>query len=292
MIPASFEYFRPSSVEEAIQLLGQHEDAKVLAGGHSLIPLMKLRLAEPSVIIDIGAISGLSGIRERDGQVGIGALTTYYAIESSDALRSRAPVVSEAAGLVGDVQVRNRGTIGGSLVHADPGADLPAVILAMGATMKLRGAGGERSVPANEFFVEMMTSAVQPDELLTEVQVPSLPARTGSVYLKHPNPASGYSVVGVAAILTLAGDGSCQDVRIGVSGAGPMPVRASAAEAALRGQQPTPANIARAAERAADGIETLDDIHASSAYRTHLVTVYARRALEAAARRSGAGNGQ
>ena len=287
MIPASFDYYRPQTIDEAIQLLGQHgEDAKILAGGHSLIPMMKLRLAEPAVLIDIGRVSGLSHIRESNGQIAIGALSTYHSLESSDTLRSRAPVISEAAALVGDVQVRNRGTIGGSLTHADPGADLPAVILALDATMKLRGANGERSVPASEFFVEMMTTAVRPDELLTEVQAPSLPPRSGSVYLKHPNPASGYSVVGVAAIVTLGADGVCQNVRIGISGAGPMPVRASAAEAVLRSQQPTDENIARAAGRAAEGIETLDDIHASSEYRAHLVEVYTRRALAEAVRRA------
>ena len=287
MIPASFDYYRPSTLDEAIQLLGKHgDDAKILAGGHSLIPMMKLRLAEPAVLIDIGRLPGLSGIHEQNGQIAIGALSTYRLLETSDTLRSRAQAVSEAASLVGDVQVRNRGTIGGSLTHADPGADLPAVILALGATIKLRGANGERSVPANEFFVEMMTTAVQPDELLTEVDIPSLPGRSGSVYLKHPNPASGYSVVGVAAIVTLAADGTCQDVRIGISGAGAMPVRASAAEAALRGQQPSADNIARAASRAAEGIETLGDIHASSEYRAHLVEVYTRRALEEAVRRA------
>lgn len=287
MIPASFDYYRPSSIDEAIQLLGQHgEDAKVLAGGHSLIPLMKLRLSEPSVLIDIGRLSGLVGIQESDGQIVIGALSTHHSLESSGTLRAKAPVVSDAAALIGDVQVRNRGTIGGSLVHADPGADLPAVILAVDATMKLQGANGKRSVPANEFFVEMLTSAVQPDELLTEIQIPALPSHTGSVYLKHPNPASGYSVVGVAAIVTLGAGSICEDVRIGISGAGPVAVRASAAENALRGQQPSAENIARAASLAPQGIETLEDIHASSEYRTHLVEVYTRRALEEAIRRA------
>lgn len=286
MIPAAFEYYKPATVEEAVTLLSSHDDAKVLAGGHSLIPLMKLRLAEPAALVDIGGLRGLAGIRQADGQIAIGALTTHHTLETADVLRARAQVVAEAAAQIGDQQVRNRGTIGGSLVHADPGADLPAVMLALDATMVLRGPGGERNVPANEFFVEMLTTATQPNEILTEVRIPSLPARSGSAYVKFPNPASGYSIVGAAAIVQLDGSGNCQDVRVGISGAGPMPLRATGVESALRGQAPTPEALQRAAASATDGIDPLEDIHASADYRLHLATVMTRRALEAAVSRA------
>lgn len=287
MIPESFDYYRASSVDEALQLLTRHgDDAKLLAGGHSLIPMMKLRLAAPAVLIDIGGLRDLARVREDGGEIRIGALSTHHSLETSGTLKSKAPAIAEAASEIGDVQVRNRGTIGGSLVHADPGADLPAVIIAHNATLVLRGQQGERTVPANEFFVELLTTAIEPNEILTEVRVPSLPAGTGSAYLKFPNPASGYSVVGVAAIVTLGRDGTCQDARIGIGGAGATPVRAAAAENALKGKQPTPGTIREAADAAADGIETLDDIHASAAYRTHLIKVYTRRALEEAVRRA------
>ena len=287
MIPASFECYRPNTIDEAIDLLRRHgEEAKVLAGGHSLIPMMKLRLAEPGVLVDIGRLPRLAGVRESDGWINIGALTTHHALESSETLRARAPVVAEAAAQIGDVQVRNRGTIGGSLVHADPGADLPAVMLALDAVLALRGPNVERLVAAGDFFVDMLTTATQPDEILTEVRIPALPAGTGSAYLKYPNPASGYSIAGVAAVVSLGQDGTCQAVRIGIGGAGPMPVRASASEAALRGRRPTPDAIAAAASRASDGIDALDDIHASAAYRLHLVQVYTRRALEQAVQRA------
>ncbi|MGI8554539.1 MAG: FAD binding domain-containing protein [Dehalococcoidia bacterium] len=287
MIPANFDYKRASSVDEAIQLLQQHGDeAKILAGGHSLIPIMKLRLAEPGILIDIGKIKELTGVRESNGSVAIGAVSTYHSLEESEILKSKLPIIPEAVDQIGDVQVRNRGTVGGSMVHADPGADMPSVMLALDASMVLKGPKGERSVPAREFFVEMLTTAVQADELLTEIRVPVLPRGTGSTYVKRPNPASGYSIVGVAAIVTLGSNGTCADVRIAISGAGPMPVRASAAEAALKGQQPTAEVIQRAANLASQGIETLDDIHASSDYRTHLVGVYTRRALEEAVRRA------
>jgi carbon-monoxide dehydrogenase medium subunit len=286
MIPAGFDYYRASSVEDAIRLLGAHDDAKLLAGGHSLIPLMKLRLAGPAALVDIGGLRELAGIREDGREIVIGALTRYYTLESSDLLRTKAQVVAEAAAQIGDVQVRNRGTIGGSVVHADPGADLPAVMLALDATMVVQGPGGERRVPAGEFFVEMLTTAVQPNEMLTEIRFQALPQRSGSAYVKFPNPASGYSVVGSAAIVALDAAGACADVRVGISGAGPMPVRASDVERALRGQQPSPEALARAAQEASNGIEALEDIHASADYRLHLARVMSRRALESAVSRA------
>jgi aerobic carbon-monoxide dehydrogenase medium subunit len=286
MIPASFDYYRASSVAEAVQLLEDHDDAKLLAGGHSLIPLMKLRLAEPPALVDIGGLRELSGIREDGDEIVIGALTRHHALETSDLLQRRAQVVSEAAAQIGDMQVRNRGTIGGSLVHADPGADLPAVMLALDATMVVHGPTGDRSVSAADFFVEMMTTDVQPNEILTEIRFRALPARSGSAYVKFPNPASGYSVAGSAAILTLGANGAAEDVRVGISGVGPMAVRAAATETALRGQQVSTESIQRAANEAANGIEALEDIHASAEYRLHLARVMTKRALESAASRA------
>jgi len=287
MIPASFEYFAPSSVEDAIALLQEHGDvAKILAGGHSLIPVMKLRLAEPGVLIDIGNIDALRGIRRNNGNVAIGALTTYSAIGSAAELAG-IDALREAAEAVGDVQVRNRGTIGGSLAHADPGADLPAAVLALDAEIALTGPSGERTVRADDFFQGLFTSDVGEDEVLTEVRVAQTPSRTGTAYVKFPNPASGYAVVGVAARVTLADDGTVADVRVGITGAGDHAVRASGVEAALRGQSLTDASIAAAAAHAAEDIDPLGDIHASAEYRAELARVFTKRALQAARQRAG-----
>jgi carbon-monoxide dehydrogenase medium subunit len=288
MIPASFAYHAASSVDEAIRLLQQHGDeAKILAGGHSLIPLMKLRLTEPGVIVDIGGIAELRGVRPRDGGVAIGALTTHTTV-GSDAGLAGYDALQEAARAVGDVQVRNRGTIGGSLTHADPGGDLPAAVLALDAEIALRGPSGERTVKADDFFQGLLTSDVGEDEVLTEVRVRRPAERTGTAYVKFPNPASGYAVVGVAAAVTLSADGTVTDAHIGITGAGDHAVRATAAENALKGQRLTPETIASAANLAADGIDPLEDIHASGEYRLQLTKVFAKRALERAAQRAGA----
>lgn len=287
MIPANFEYFAPTSVDDAIALLQEHGDeAKVLAGGHSLIPLMKLRLSEPGVLVDIGGIGELRGVRRTNGSVAIGALTTYTAIGGADELRG-AEALTEAALSVGDAQVRNRGTIGGSLAHADPGADLPAAILALDAEIALKGPGGERTVRADDFFQGFFTTDVGEAEILTEIRLGQAPARTGTAYVKFPNPASGYAVVGVAARVTLNEDGTVADARVAVTGAGDHAVRATAVEDALRGQQLTDEVIASAAAAAADGIDPLEDIHASAEYRAELARVYTRRALAKARERAG-----
>jgi carbon-monoxide dehydrogenase medium subunit len=287
MIPASFEYVAPASIDDALALLQQHgEDAKILAGGHSLIPLMKLRLTEPGVLIDIGGIRELDGIRRRNGGIAIGALTTYTTIGGAGELDGL-DALTEAARAVGDVQVRNRGTIGGSLAHSDPGADLPAAVLALDAEIALRGPGGERTVRADDFFQGLFTTDVGDGEVLTEVRVASSPARTGSAYVKFPNPASGYAVVGVAARLTLTAEGAVEDVRIAITGAGDHAVRATSVEDALRGQSLTDDLIQSASASAAEGIDTLDDIHASADYRAELVRVFTRRALMKARERAG-----
>jgi carbon-monoxide dehydrogenase medium subunit len=277
MIPAAFSYIRANTVDEAVAALAQHEDAKVLAGGHSLIPALKLRLAQPRTLIDISRLSDLNYIHERNGRVMIGAMTTHYQIESSAFLHERCPLLPQLAAQIGDVQVRNRGTIGGSLVHADPAADWPAAILALEADLELAGPGGRRIVKASDFFVEMMQSAVQPNEVLCEIRVPV----TGPTvaYAKFAQKASGFAIAGVAAVVEPKG----KWVRVGITGVASKAYRATAVENALRGEELTEAAITAAAEHASDEIETLNDIHASAEFRAHLAIVNTRRALLAAA---------
>ena len=283
MVTSSFDYHAPTSVAEALALLDQHgEDAKLLAGGHSLIPLMKIRLAEPSVLIDLGKIDTLSYINERDGGLAIGAMTTYSEIAASELVQARAPVLADASGQVADNQVRNRGTIGGSLSHADPAGDLPAVILALGAQMTTSSSGGHRTIGADDFFVELLTTALEPNEILSEIVIPALPVGTGTAYAKFANKASHYAVVGVAAVVTVGSDGTCQSARIAVTGAGPKATRATGSESALVGSSLDDAAIQAAASRADEGIDFNEDVHASAEYRAHLTQVYAGRAIRAA----------
>jgi aerobic carbon-monoxide dehydrogenase medium subunit len=288
MFPAAFEYHRPSTVQEAVALLEQSGgDAKILAGGHSLLPLLKLRLAEPSALIDIGRLPGMTGIQSQGGDLVIGSLTTHAAIASSDAVKQAAPLLAEAANVIGDQQVRNRGTIGGSLAHADPAGDFPAVILALEAQIKALGPGGERTIPASDFFVDMLTSALGESEILTEIRIPALPSGAGSAYLKMDHPASHYALCGVAAVVQLS-SGSVRDVRVAVTGVGPKAYRATGVEDALRGQSVSAEAVEQAAQHAADGIDALGDIHASTEYRSHLARVFAKRAInEAIARARG-----
>lgn len=286
MIPATFEYHSPTSVDEALSLLGRlGDDAKLLAGGHSLIPLMKLRLSTPDHLVDLSRVDGLAYIREAGGGLVIGAMTTHSAVASSALVQGSAAALAEAAASIGDVQVRNRGTIGGSLAHADPGADLPGVMLALGATLQAQSAGGSRSIAAADFFTDLLTTALEPNEVLTEVRIPALPAGSGSTYLKMANQASGYAIVGIAAVVTLSGS-TVSDVRVGISGVGATASRAAATEAALRGQPATPEAVKAAAQQAAEGLEPLGDIHASGEYRTHLVRVFTERALNTAIARA------
>jgi carbon-monoxide dehydrogenase medium subunit len=287
MYPASFEYHRPGTVEEAVKLLSSHkDDAKLLAGGHSLIPIMKLRLATPKHIVDIRKISGLAGVREEAGAFVIGAMTTHYAVESNAAVKAKCPVLAEAAALIGDPQVRNWGTIGGSLAHADPAADWPALVLALGAEIKAVGPKGARTIKADDFFKDLMTTALGPDEVLTEVRIPVPPAGAGAAYQKHPHPASRFAVVGVAAVLVGSG-GRCERASVAVTGVGPKATRAKGVEGALAGKALDAATIAAAAEKAAEGIQATADLQGSVEYKQHLTRVYTRRALEAAAGRMG-----
>lgn len=287
MIPGAFEYHAPASVAEAVGLLAEHgENAKILAGGHSLLPLMKLRLAQPEIVIDLCKISDLSYIRRNGGALSIGAMTTYSEIESSADVNSAAPALAEAARLVADRQVRNMGTIGGCLAHADPAGDLPAIILALGAQIVTSSSGPHRTIAADDFFVDLFTTALQPNEIINEIQIPALPAGTGTAYAKFANKASHYAIIGVAAVITASG-GTCQSVRIGITGAGSKATRATAAENALTGGSLDDASIKAAAQMAGEGIDFNDDIHASAEYRAHLIQVYAERALLEAASRAG-----
>jgi aerobic carbon-monoxide dehydrogenase medium subunit len=280
MIPVAFDYARPRTLDEALGLLATHgEDAKLLAGGHSLIPAMKLRLAQPKVLIDIGGIGDLRSINQHDSKIAIGALTTHYEIESSDLLKQSCPLLPEVAGKIGDMQVRNKGTIGGSCVHADPAGDWPAAMLALDAEFEVVGRNGNRTIAAKDFFVGMLTSAIGADEILKVIRVPA--TAKSAAYVKFAQKASGFAIAGVAAIV----DKQRKEVAVGVTGVAPAAYRAASVEASLRGSDLSSATIASAAEKAADGVDPLSDIHASAEFRAHLARVQAKRALELAASR-------
>ena len=281
MYPNDFEYAAPKTVEEAIALLQANEEAKVLAGGHSLLPLMKTRLASPPMLVDIGRIPELRKI-SANGVLSIGATATYHEIERSQDVQERCPMLHEAVKNIGDAQVRNCGTIGGALAHADPAADMTAVVLALGGTLKARGPNGERTIPADDFFVDMLQTQLDHDEILTEITIPRPDGRTGMAYKKFKHPASGYAVVGVAAVVRLDDRGTVVECRIGITGAGPKAQRATLAENMLTGLQPSADSIAAAADQAANGLELLSDLAASEEFRAHLVRVHTRRALERA----------
>src|SRR5215472_6063324 len=284
MIPASFDYIAAKSLDEALTLLAKHkDDAKLLAGGHSLLPAMKLRLAQPKVLIDIGRIKDLAYIHEEGGQIKIGATTTHFQIETSDLLHRVCPLLPETATHLGDMQVRNKGTIGGSLAHADPAADWPASVIALDAEIVAASGKGERVIKAGSFFVEMLTTALEPNEVLKEIRFATPKGRTGQSYMKFRHPASGFAVVGVAVSLTLDGSGKCQSAGVGVAGVAPKPYRAAAVEAALKGQTPDAKTLTAAAGHATDGInDAITEVFASGEYRKHLAQVYTRRALETA----------
>ena len=280
MFAAPFDYARPKTLDEALALLSKHGDeAKLLAGGHSLIPAMKLRLAQPKVLVDIARLDALRRIEERDGRLVIGALVTHAEIAADRTVASRCPLLAEAAAAIGDVQVRNKGTIGGSLVHADPAADWPAAILALDAELDIAGPKGRRTVKAGDFFVDLLETAVKPNEILCEIRVPATGALVA--YVKTEQKASGFALCGVAAVVDAAG----KRVRVGITGVAPVPYRAAAVERALDGQPLNAKTIAEAARHAAGGVTPLGDIHASPEYRAHLAAVNTARALERAASR-------
>jgi aerobic carbon-monoxide dehydrogenase medium subunit len=287
--PAEFTYHRPTSLDEAIGLLSGNEEARALAGGHSLLPLMKLRLAEPGAIVDLGRIDGLDGIEEDGGGIRIGALARHAAVAASELVRSRCRVLADTAAGIGDRQVRNRGTIGGSLAHADPGADYPTVVKALGATIAAAGAGGAREIAADDFFTGVLTTSLQQGELVTNVRVPAVADGAGAAYVKHRHPASGYAVAAVAAVVKVEG-GACSDARLVVGGVTGTPVDATDAASALSGVAPgDEAAIAGAAEKVPAALSgAVADTYASADYRIHLAEVLTKRAVAAAFEAAGA----
>ena len=274
MIPASFDYQRATSVDEALAALAEHgDDAKLLAGGHSLLPLMKLRLAMPSVLVDIGRIPDLSYVQGDGGEIRIGALTRHYDLATSELAREQVPLLAAVAAQIGDPQVRHRGTVGGSVAHGDPASDLPAALVAMRATLVARGPGGERSIAADDFFTGFLETALAPDEILTEIRVPAAPD-AGWGFEKFQRRAQDWAIVGVAAVLTNGSGGP----GVALVNMGSLPVRAGGVEEALR----SGSGAGDAAARAADGTEPPDDLNATPEFRRHLAQVLTRRALEAA----------
>ena len=285
MIPTAFEYQRAASLDDALAKLAAAGGAgKLIAGGHSLVPLMKLRLSEPAVLIDVAHVPGFAGVREADGRIEIGAGTTHHDAAVSPLLRGRCPVVAEAAALIGDQQVRNRGTLGGSLAHADPAADYPAVMLALDADIHLKGPRGWRAVRARDFFQGMLTVDLAPDEILARVTF--APARAAA-YAKLHQRASRFAVVGVAAALETSAD-RIASARVGLTGAAACPARLGNVEAALAGRPASAETVAEAARLAGDGVADLnDDVHAGADYRRAMIPVFAKRALTAALARAG-----
>ena len=278
MIPLAFDYQRAGSVDEALALLAEHgDDAKLLAGGHSLLPLMKLRLAAPGVLIDVGRLRELSYVRDEGSHIAVGALTRHHDVEHSDLLKAEVPILAHVAAQVGDPQVRHRGTIGGSLAHGDPASDLPAAVLALGGTLVARGADGEREIAATDFFTGFLETALAPDEILAEIRVPKL-AGAGWSYQKFNRRAQDWAIVGVAAVRSVNGGGAGATTGVALVNMGAVPIRATAVEEALAGG----ASAADAAARADEGTDPSADLNASVEYRRHLARVLTRRALEEA----------
>jgi carbon-monoxide dehydrogenase medium subunit len=285
MFPAKFAYTAPQTLQEAVGLLAD-PDAKVLAGGHSLLPLMKLRLAQPKLLVDIGRIPGLAYVRREDGMLAIGALTTYRDIQLSQEVHQAAPVLAEAAHEVGDPAVRAKGTLAGALAHADPAGDMPAVVLALGGSVRVVGPSGERDLDFDNFFVDMLTTALKERDIIREVRLKAQPSGAGAAYKKFDQPASHYALTGVAAVISLQ-NGAISSARIGVTGVGPKAYRPTAVEQALVGKRASEDDVKTAVQTVADGIDVQGDIHASPDYRAHLARVMTRRAvLEAASRAS------
>jgi len=288
MKPAAFEYAAPRSISEALALLRtQDGEAKILAGGQSLMPLLAMRLARPSLLVDLGRIEGLDYVREESGVIAIGAMTTKSTVERSDLVRTRQPLFHEATRLIGHPQIRNRGTVGGSMAQADPAAEYPAAALALDAKMRIVGEGGERIVDAADFFVSTLTTALEAGEILIEVRVPMLAPGTGWSLLEVSRRHGDFAMAGAAATVALDG-GRVRSARIVLFGVGPVPLRARAAEESVAGKQPAAATWASAAAHARDAVEEpLSDPHASGAYRRHLAGVLVGRALAEAVTRAG-----
>lgn len=286
-VPAVFDYHTAKTVEEAISLLQQYGDeAKILAGGHSLIPAMKLRLSQPGHLVDIGRIDGLSYVREEGDAVVVGAMTTYTTLERSELLRRYFPIIPEGINLIADQQVRNRGTLGGSIAHADPAADMPGIVLALKAGIVIQGPKGTRTLAADDFFVGTFTTALEPDEIVTAIRFAKPAAHTGSAYAKLANKASHYAITGCAAAITRNADGTCTAASVAITGAAMETTRAKAVEAALVGKKLDEATITEAASHAAEGLELVSDIHGSTDYRSKMTIVITRRVLQQALERA------
>ena len=278
MYAAEFDYVRASSIEEAISLKGANDDSSLLAGGHSLIPAMKLRLSTPQKLIDISGLDQLKNISNNGSYISIGALCTHKQCAESDIIQSNCPALSDAASVIGDPHVRNKGTLGGALVHSDPQADYPGVVLALNATIIVEGSGGERTIEAVDYFTGLWETALGENEILTEVRIPTDSANANSCYLKFPQPASRYPYVGCAVAMSTSG-GNCSDVRVGFSGVGECGFRDSGVEDAIRGQALNESSIGAASGKAAEGRSVLSDVFVSEEYRRAMAQVYAKRAL-------------
>jgi CO/xanthine dehydrogenase FAD-binding subunit len=288
MKPARFEYVAPQEPDEVLVVLDQHGDrARILAGGQSLIPLMNFRLARPEMLVDINRVSELAYVRPSDSGVAIGALTRQHALERSELVRTRVPILVEACRLIGHLPVRHRGTVGGNLAHADPASELPAAMTALEAEFVLASQHGRRALAAAAFFTGIFSTALRPGELLSEVRVPALPPRTGGAFLEIARRAGDYALVGVAALITLDDASRVTRARLGLCGAGPTPIRARDAERVLSGERPEGAVLSEAAERAATLTDPPSDIHASAVFRKKLARHVARQAIELAAQRAG-----
>lgn len=287
MIPAAFDYAAPATLDDAIRILNdQPDEAKVLAGGHSLLPLMKLRLAAPGLLVDLGKVPSLSFVREDGESVAVGPMTTYYTLETSEVVRKRLPLLAMAAAMVGDPQVRNRGTVGGSLAHADPASDLPAIARALRADIVVQGPNGKRTIAADDFFLDIWTSALEPNELITEIRFPVKGGTRAQYYEKFRQRASDWAIVGVAVDLARDG-GKISDASVVLTNVGPTPMRATGVEEALNGQEASADAIAAAAQKASDGLEPSAELKASPEYKLHLARVLTGRAIEAALKGTG-----
>ena len=288
MKPPRFDYLAPRTLDEALAHLHHHGDqAKILAGGQSLIPMLNFRLAHPGVVVDVNRLTDLAYVRQHDGGVAVGALTRQHAVERSELVRARVPVVAEACRFIGHAPIRHRGTFGGNLAHADPASELPAVMVALEAEMAVASRAGSRAIPAGQFFIGPLTTALQPGEMLTEIRIPAAPPRSGGAFVEMARRAGDFALVGVSALVTLDVAGQCARARIALCGVGPTPVRARAAEDALVGQAPTTAVLDEAADRAAAATSPPSDVHGSAEFRRKLAQHFARQALAAAIQRSG-----
>jgi aerobic carbon-monoxide dehydrogenase medium subunit len=288
MIPPSFEYLRPKTVPEVVALLQQYGDeAKILSGGQSLIPMMKLRLARPGYLIDINRISGLAHITEEGGYLKIGGLTREAELESSPVIRSKYPIIVDTAHVIADPQVRNLATVGGNLAHGDPANDHPATMVALGAQIVATGPGGERIIPIEDFFLSLFSTALKKDEILTEIRIPIPPPRSGGAYFKLERKVGDFATAAVAAQVTLDDKGACQKVGIGLTNVGPTPVKARKAEEFLRGKKLDETNIRQAAQLAADESEPSADLRGPVEYKKGLVKELTKRALSRALERAG-----